>query len=255
MTSTFLRALGALLVTVVVPTSLAAQMVEAGVARDAARGTPYECLHVALLDSTGKAIEHTVTDSAGRFLLEAPRPGVYRVEFIIVAAEPLAGPVDTIKEGDFRQRAYPLTFRRLLTDDTTAGPEYQEQWRRDSTLARALYALESDSGWRSRRAVPAPTGPRYPEKLKSSGVGGSVTSLFIVDSTGKTRPDSWHLIAATHPDFEKAVVKSLPNWRWKPALNHGQPVCQLGFDFIKFYTEDGKPLALVQRVGRIVLYR
>jgi len=249
------RALCTIALASLVPSRIPAQTVEGGIARDASSGAPYECLHVALLDSSGKAIQHTVTDSVGRFLLEAPRPGKYRVEFIVLAAEPLAGPLDTLKEGDFRQRAYPLAFRRFLTDDSTAGPEYQEQWRRDSTLFRALREQESDSGWRSRMAVPGPYGPRYPDKLKSSGVGGSVASLFIVDSTGRTRADSWHLIGATHPDFEKAVVKSIPEWRWKPARNHGQPVCQLGFDFIKFYTEDGKPLALVQRVGRIVLYR
>jgi hypothetical protein len=43
-------------------------------------------------------------------------------------------------------------------------------------------------------------------------------ALFIVDSTGKTRPDSWHLTNATHPDFEKAVVKSIQRtenrWHW-----------------------------------------
>ncbi|MBW8768268.1 MAG: carboxypeptidase regulatory-like domain-containing protein, partial [Gemmatimonadetes bacterium] len=84
------------------PTRLSAQLAEGGIARDAARGTPYECLHVALLDSSGKIVEHAVTDSAGRFLLEAPRPGVYRVQFVIPGAEPLSGPADTLNEGDFK---------------------------------------------------------------------------------------------------------------------------------------------------------
>ena len=96
-------------------------MVEAGVARDVKLGTPLECLHVALLDSTGYPIAHTVTDSSGQFLLEAPRPGAYRVQFLIHRWEPLVGPVDTLAEGSFKQRIYPLSFTSMLVHDSAWG--------------------------------------------------------------------------------------------------------------------------------------
>jgi hypothetical protein len=238
-------AISAFLLSSLVPTSLSAQIVEAGIVRDAVRGAPYECLHVALLDSAGKAIAHTVTDSAGRFLLEAPRPGAYRVQFNVFLWEPLAGPVDTLKEGDSRQRAYPLAFRNMLAPDSTALPrrpdgqsDGQEYRRRYQVLQAYAREQESDSGWRSRSAIPRPINLRYPDWLRRSGVDGSVLGEFIVDSTGTTRPGSWHAIAATHPDFEAAVVRSIPEWRWRPARIHGAPVCELTFDFIQF-TRDG----------------
>ena len=99
---------------------LSAQLVEAGVARDAKLGTPLDCLHVALLDSAGRAIQHTVTDSSGQFMLEAPRPGRYRVQFLIYRWEPLVGPVDTLAEGAFKHRVYPLTFANMLVADTSS---------------------------------------------------------------------------------------------------------------------------------------
>jgi TonB-like protein len=253
MPSKHFPALATLLVAVVVPTSLSAQMVEAGVARDATSRTPYECLHVALLDSSGRAIEHTVTDSAGRFLLEAPRPGIYRVQFNVVGAEPIAGPLDTLNEGDSKQRAFPLVFRRLLrdADSANAGPDFQARRQRDSLLLRSLSEQESDSGWKSRIAVAGPYGPVYPKQLRIAGEGGYVVSQFIVDSTGKTRPDSWHAIDATNVDFAKAVAASVPQWRWKPARNRGQPVCELGLDFITFHTEYGSGW----NVGHVIIYR
>ena len=66
-----LALLGAATVASLVPAHLSAQLVEAGIARDAKRGTPLECLHVALLDSKGRAVGHTVTDATGQFQLEA----------------------------------------------------------------------------------------------------------------------------------------------------------------------------------------
>lgn len=217
-------------------------------------GAPYECLHVALLDSSGKWIDHTVTDSAGRFLLEAPRPGRYQVQFDVVGAEPIAGPLDTLKEGDFKQRAYSLAFTTLTRRDTSANAEYQERWRRDSIVSRQLREQESDSGWVSHKALPGPTGLLYPRSLSANGVEGFVVSLFIVDSAGRTRTASWHAVDATHVEFAKAVAASVPAWQWKPATKHGQPVCELSMDFTRFYVERGKPLATVQFAPRMEIY-
>src|SRR5437764_735516 len=105
-----LALLGAATLACLAPTRLSAQLVEAGVARDAKLGTPLQCLHVALLDARGRAVQHTVTDSTGQFFLEAPKPGPYRVQFLIYRWEPLAGPVDTLAEGAFKHRVYPLAF-------------------------------------------------------------------------------------------------------------------------------------------------
>jgi hypothetical protein len=238
-----LAILGAAALACLAPARLPAQMVEAGVARDAKSGTPLACLHVALLDSAGKAIQHTVTDSTGQFLLEAPHPGKYRVQFVIYRWEPLVGPVDALTEGAFKHRVYPLTFANMLIADTasvrqqgaSAKNESKEKVREIDDLLRAD---ESYGGWQSRRAMRFSYGMKYPEDLFLKGVGGSVLARFIVDPTGLARKDSWVTLFASNPEFEEAVKSKLPDARWMPAQNAGQPVCELVMDFTRFYTQD-----------------
>jgi len=164
-----------------------------------------------------------------------------------------AGAFLEVTRTQHEQRAFPLVFRRLLrdADSANAGPDFQARRQRDSLLLRSLSEQESDSGWKSRIAVAGPYGPVYPKQLRIAGEGGYVVSQFIVDSTGKTRPDSWHAIDATNVDFAKAVAASVPQWRWKPARNRGQPVCELGLDFITFHTEYGSGW----NVGHVIIYR
>ena len=224
---------------VAIPATLSAQSFESGTARDGERGTPYECLHVALLDSSGKPIDHTVTDSAGQFVFQIPRPGVYRVKFIVQHWESLFGPVDTLKEGDFRERGYALDFKTKIERDTDAT---DPRWRGDRRLwklpAGYRRKQESDSGWTNHDVVLPYASIHYPDGFGISDVEGSLVGQFIIDSTGNTRRESWRTIASTHPEFEKGVVKSIPKWRWKPAQNHGQPVCDLVFDLMRFGRDD-----------------
>ena len=232
MSSTFVRAL---LLAAAIPASLSAQSFEAGRVRDAERGTPYECLHVALLDSTGQAIDHTVTDSAGQFLFQTPRPGVYRVKFVVAHWEPLFGLVDTLREGDLKERDYALDFKTKIEPDTDAT---EPRWRGDRRLWKlpAGYRRKqvSDSGWTTHDALQPYALIHYPDGFGISDVEGSLVGQFIVDSTGETRRGSWHTIASTHREFEKTVVKTIPKWRWRPARIHEQSVCELVFDLFRF---------------------
>ena len=237
-----LAVFGAATLACVVPAHLSAQLVEAGVARDAKRGTPLECLHVALLDSAGRAVQHTVTDPTGQFQLEAPRPGKYRVQFQIYRWEPLVGPVDTLAEGVFKHRVYPLAFANMLVADTAAVSQQgatSGRATRDKVteIDELLRADESYGGWQSRRAMRFATGLRYPPDLFMTGVGGSVLARFIVDRTGFARPNSWMTLFASHPQFEEAVRSKLSDARWMPAQNAGQAVCELVMDYTRFYTE------------------
>jgi hypothetical protein len=244
-------ALGAVALFSLRPAVASAQIVEEGIARDGKLGTPLECLHVALLDSSGQAIAHTVTDSEGRFLLEAARPGVYRLRFSMFAWEPLVAPPDTLTEGAFKQRAYPLEFVNMLVADTayirlaegqTPGA-MREKYRHVDSLMRSG---ESDSGWRSRRPLPTPMELTYPTKQRREGVTGSVLARFIVDSTGRAREESLQTLYASHPDFEAEIRSSLPRSRWLPARIGGKPVCEMTMDFSRFFLEGS--------IARIVLY-
>jgi len=234
MSSKVARVLLSLLVASVIPASLPAQTFESGTARDV-YGTPYECLHVALLDSSGKPIDHTVTDSAGQFAFQVPRPAAYRVKFIVDHWEPLFGPVDTLKEGDFRERGYALDFKTAIERDSDAAPEVRGDRRRYKLPDGYRLKWAGDSGWTRRDAIPPSlSSVHYPDGQAFSDAEGSIVGQFIIDTTGRARPESWHTMASTHPEFEKIVVKAIPKWRWKPAEMHGQPVCELALDLIGF---------------------
>jgi hypothetical protein len=238
-----LALLGVATLASILPARASAQMVEAGVARDAKSGAPLQCLHVALLDSAGRAIAHTVTDSTGQFMFEARRKGVYRVQFLIYRWEPLVGPVDTLVEGVSKQRVYPLAFANMLVADTATvrlqgGAGGRDNREKVKEIDELLRADESYAGWQSRRAMRFAYGLEYPPDLFTADVGGSVLSRFIVDRTGLARKDSWVTLFASHPQFEDAVKSKLGDARWIPAQNGGRPVCELVMDYTRFYTQN-----------------
>lgn len=227
-----------------------AQPVQAGIARDAKRGRPLECLHVVLLDSADKAIAHTVTDSAGQFYLAAPRAGAYRVQFRMHHWESLTGPLDTLGDAEFKQRVYPLTFANIVGfDSSSGGPDAlsADERRRRNTLAYdRLRASDAESGWRDRTPIPKGGSVEYPSEPRRRGTPGSVLAWFIVDSTGRTRPSSWEVVAASSDEFAFAMKRALGAWRWEPARNRGRPVCQLTLDYTTFDMSRG--------FGRIVFH-
>jgi len=230
-----------LLVAWVVPRDAHAQRpIEAGMARDAKTKAPLQCLHVVLVDSSDRAVAHTVTDDAGQFSLEAPGAGAFRLRFEIFGWEPLAGPLDTLATGDFKQRAYPLAFQNILEPDTATMRGYPLTEQRKEAHKR-LYAYlrgrEDTTAWRSRQIVPGSTAVHYPPTLHQRVYTGRAIAQFVVDSSGKIRADSWQTVHATHDDFAKALHEGLPNARWKPALLQGRPVCELVRQHVQFHAE------------------
>jgi protein TonB len=69
--------------------------------------------------------------------------------------------------------------------------------------------------------------PRYPEILRSSGVEGQVTALFVVDETGRAEEDSVRFVRSDNPLFEDAVKQALHRMRFVPAEIGGRKVRQL----------------------------
>ena len=202
-----------------------------------------------LLDSADKAIAHTVTDSAGRFFLEAPRAGAYRVQFRIHQWEPLTGPLDTLGDAEFRQRIYPLTFANIVGFDSSAAEEAMteaERRRRNTLALERLRASDAESGWTDRKAIPEQSGIQYPTERRRTETSGSVLARFIVDSTGSTRPSSWEVVSASDEEFAFAMKKALRVWRWEPARIAGRPVCALTLDYTTFDMARG--------FGRIMFY-
>jgi hypothetical protein len=190
---------------------------ESGIARDAQSGAPLRCLHVALVDSSDRAVAHAVTDSTGTFVIVAPSPGVYRVDFEIFGWERLVGPVDTLRDGELRERAYPLAFTHELHGDSIAP---------GGDLIAALRQRESDA-WHSAAVATPDVAIRYPRRMALARLSGDVVAQYIVDERGRVPGDSWRPLSFTNDDFLIALRAHLPTMRYQPARLAGRPVCEL----------------------------
>lgn len=192
--------------------ALAQPPAESGIARDARLGAPLPCLHVTLLDAEDRAVAHSVTDSAGTFVIVAPAAGAYRVAFEILGWERLVGPVDTLRDGEMRERAYPLAFSEAPARDLPGVADF----RRRETAA-----------WHSATATTPDADIRFPLAMRRSGTAGSVVAQYVVDPRGRVRADSWLPIASTNAEYLAALRAHAPAMRYAPARLDGQPVCQL----------------------------
>jgi hypothetical protein len=192
---------------------------ESGIARDARLGAPLPCLHVALLDAEDRAVAHAVTDSAGTFVVVAPAAGAYRVGFEILGWERLVGPVDTLRDGEMRERAYPLAFSETPARDL---PGVAELRRREG------------AAWHSATATTPDADIRFPLAMRRSPTPGSVVAQYVVDSRGRVRADSWRPIASSNPEYLAALRAHTPAMRYDPARLDGQPVCQLVRNHVLF---------------------
>lgn len=192
---------------------------ESGIARAARTNTPLACLHVMLLDSADSAVAHAVTDANGTFVLVAPAAGSYRVGFEILGWERLAGPVDTLKDGEMRERAYPLDFG----DSAAVQPSAVAEQRRRENAA-----------WHGAVVGSPDADIRFPIAMRRSGKPGSVVAEYVVDPTGRVRADSWRPITSSHPAYLTALRAHVPSMRYAPARLDGQPVCQLVRNQVRF---------------------
>ena len=68
--------------------------------------------------------------------------------------------------------------------------------------------------------------PRYPPALQAAGIAGSVTLLFIVDTTGHVEPQSIKVTNSTHKAFEEPARETILKSVFRPAKNRGTPVRQ-----------------------------
>lgn len=109
------------------------------------------------------------------------------------------------------------------------------------TLKAALTPIPFDSVfYESQVDVPvalAPgfvDAPRYPRALERSGMRGSVSLTFVVDTTGHVEMGSVKTLQSSDGAFFKAVMDVLPHMAFTPAQLGGRKVRQLvkqRFDF------------------------
>jgi protein TonB len=62
----------------------------------------------------------------------------------------------------------------------------------------------------------------YPPELRRSGLRGRVVAKFVINREG--RPTDLEILEANHPFFAESVLRTVPDWRFKPAMRNGAPV-------------------------------
>lgn len=74
---------------------------------------------------------------------------------------------------------------------------------------------------------PGSAAPAYPIEMLKQGVQGSVTTQYVVDTTGFADTTSLRILRTTNPDFTEAVRAALPLMRFFPAKVGDKKVRQL----------------------------
>jgi hypothetical protein len=210
------------------PVSVAAQPpAMSGVVHHAVTGKPIECLHVALADSLGRTVAHTVTDASGTFVAIAPDTGTYRVRFVLRGLEPMQGPLQHLTQSVVTEEEYAVSFDELLALDIARRPLHPSidlgEWQSAQTVGGREF-------WHGRR--PATQGEGAYASTRSIDQQRAAAE-FIVDSTGRPRGSSWRTIASSSPSIEQETRTTYLRQRYDPARIGTQPVCELVFTEVR----------------------
>lgn len=66
--------------------------------------------------------------------------------------------------------------------------------------------------------------PRFPNLLRSAGIGGQVTVEFVIDTAGRVEAGSARVVASTHELFSQAALDAVASWLFRPGRLDGHPV-------------------------------
>lgn len=182
--------------------SSAAQTI-AGRLLDEESRAPLKSVDVRLLPDTftaPKSLGQATTDDAGRFRIQAPSAGAYRLMFGLPNASVLSEPV-LVKDKDVEHE--------FLIDVTAENTYFVFQVAKPAEL------------------LPSQPQPQYPQTLREKKIAGNVVVQFVVDTAGQ--PQMWTLkvLRATHLEFVPAVRSALAQSHFSPAELGGRKVKQL----------------------------
>ena len=122
-----------------------------------------------------------------------------------------------------------LTGMTTRMEDFRAGVGSPGNGRADDGIDRALPGTPFSAEQVEKQASLAPgnQSPRYPEALRSAGIEGSVTALFVVDAAGRVEEGSVRFVRSDNRLFEEAVRSALGRMRFIPAEVGGAKARQL----------------------------
>jgi protein TonB len=145
----------------------------------------------------------------------------------------LPPPPDEKKEEpkpELREQPRPLTLSQIeMALNPGIGSALQGDFSLDfvgidalpDTLAemRIFELAEVDRTPQAIRTVP----PQYPPRLQAERVAGTVIVEFVVDENGLVRQSKLRR-GAPQPEFNRATLVALEQYRFSPGLKDGQPV-------------------------------
>jgi protein TonB len=112
-------------------------------------------------------------------------------------------------------------------DFAPSSPIVRPESNEAGTRAGSEGPLRADQVERQVTLAPGSAPPRYPEILRSSGVEGQVTAVFVVDESGRAEQESIRFLRSDNRLFEDAVKDALRRMRFIPAEVGGRKVRQL----------------------------
>lgn len=159
-------------------------------------------------------VARTKTDTGGVFYLDAPVPGVYRVQLMVTAGTSFLS--DTIRlAGEFVERKFEIDV-----------PE------------RTYFEFEVE---KQVSMEPGTRGPTYPASMRRDNIEGEVLAQFIVDTTGRARMSTFKVLRSTNLEFTLAVRQAVAVMRFHPAEVGNRKVPQLVQMPFQFSLSGGPP--------------
>jgi TonB family protein len=178
----------------------AAGQVISGRVIDSASRLDTQLVTVLVLGADDRVAVSTRTDTAGIFVAPLPSGGRFRVRVAVDSTTSFDSDIIQVESDEFVEREFGARLLHVY---------------RESEVQKSIQLIEG--------TFPS---PRYPPALLNERMNGEVIVEYVVDSTGRPRPETFRVVRATHPEFTAAVRKALRHARFHPAELGGRHVPQ-----------------------------
>lgn len=161
-----------------------------------------------------------------------------RVAHPVPAASPTTTPQRPFARGrlvfiephiDIKVPQVEMTDATSRQSDFSPSPITTTGWNggREGGASPANAPFRPDQVEKQVAVAPGNVPPRYPEIMRSSGVEGQVTAVFVVDEQGRAEEGTIRFVRSDNQLFEDAVRVALRRMRFIPAEVGGRQVRQL----------------------------
>ena len=200
---------------------------------DADTQRPMACAMLALEDSAGNTVARDRSGAEGNFMLQAPRPGTYRVRVETRGWAPAYGPMELANADEEKQER--LLVRFTEQELGFGIPENDFQHAQPAAVRTQVYGASTRSHGGRAASTPIIQGVTLGGSPSMPILGivtdrvatGTTWIQFVVDSAGSVDSASVQLPVGATANARTAVLNVLPRVRFTPARQSGAAVCEL----------------------------